>query len=157
MTNDVSNQILHELTRLNGQVSGIESQLKEVTGDVKSLKADVKDLKEDVAVLKEDVKVLKVDVTVLKEDVKVLKVDVDTLKADVKLLKETAATKKDIEEFPAVKSVIYDIGDKLTEVDSSIKRMELSQEKYENRLDLLSIRSLDQEAEIKSIKHLVKN
>ena len=150
MTNDVSNQILHELTKLNGQVSGIESQLKEVTGDVKSLKEDVKILKEDVTVLKEDVKVLKVDVTVLKEDV-------DTLKTDVKLLKETTATKKDIEEFPAVKSVIYDIGDKLTEVDSSIKRMELSQEKYENRLDLLSIRSLDQEAEIKSIKHLVRN
>lgn len=143
MTNDVSNQILHELTKLNGQVSGIESQLKEVTGDVKSLK--------------EDVKILKEDVTVLKEDVKVLKEDVDTLKTDVKLLKETTATKKDIEEFPAVKSVIYDIGDKLTEVDSSIKRMELSQEKYENRLDLLSIRSLDQEAEIKSIKHLVRN
>jgi hypothetical protein len=81
----------------------------------------------------------------MKQEVSEIKGDVGILKGDVGNLKETVATKKDVEEFPTVKSVIYDIGD-------TVDRIEAAQEKHERTLDLLARRSIDQEAEIKRIK-----
>jgi chromosome segregation ATPase len=122
MSETILNQILSELKNVNLRLDAIET-------DTKNLKTDVAVLKDDVAVLKGDVTVLKGDVAVLKDDVAVLKDDVAVLKTDNILLKQA-----------------------VLETNETVKRIEIVQEQQHRIIELLSARSIEQEATIKRIK-----
>jgi chromosome segregation ATPase len=100
------------------------AHMEQMKMDIAHLQGDVKQLKEDVALLKGDVAVLKEDVAVLKADVAVLKEDVAVLKEDVAVLK------RDV---------------------SSLKEGQARQDKI---LERLSIRSIEQEADIAELRRI---
>jgi chromosome segregation ATPase len=93
--------------------------------------AHMEQMKMDIAHLQGDVKQLKEDVAMLKEDVAVLKEDVAVLKEDVAMLKEDVAVlKRDV---------------------SSLKEGQARQDKI---LERLSVRSIEQEAEIVELRRM---
>lgn len=79
------------------------------------------------------------------EKVTNMEVEQQSMKKDISLIKETMATKEDVADMPAMKVATFEISD-------TVKRIEVTQEKHELTLDLLSRRSIDQEAALKRIK-----
>lgn len=87
----------------------------------------------EVQEIKSEIRGMKSEIQGMKSEIQGINSELQEVKRDVKILQETSATKKDMEEFPAVKSVIYDIGNTLTEVDSRMKNMELSLDTMQNK------------------------
>ncbi|MFK4996960.1 hypothetical protein ACI2OX_03575 [Bacillus sp. N9] len=71
--------------------------------------------------------------------------DMDTRMSGMETKMVDMTTKDDVADIPALKVAIYE------SLETS-KRIEATQEKHERTLDLLSRRSIDQEAELKRIK-----
>ncbi|WP_133243487.1 hypothetical protein [Pueribacillus theae] len=63
------------------------------------------------------------------------------LEEKVEVIKNTMATKDGVSNMPAMKLAVFEISD-------TVKRFENTQEKHERTLDVLSRRSIDQEANI---------
>ena len=81
-----------------------------------------------------------------KEDV----ADLPSMKADISSLKtDIPSMKKDIS---SLKSVMSSMKVATIEILDTVKRVETTQDRHERTLDLLSRRSIEQEAEIKRIK-----
>lgn len=114
---------------LQEELAPVHQRLTAIEGDMAVLKQDVAGLKQDVAGLKQDVSVLKQDVAGLKQDVSVLKQDVAGLKQDMAQVMQASL-----------------------ETNQIVTRMEATQEGHERILDLLSRRSIEQEANLKRIK-----
>lgn len=82
---------------------------------------------------------MKNNVTDLNNDIAEVKNDITDLNNDI------AEIKKQTEDIPAIKVAAL-------ETNEIVERIESAQESHEHTLDLLSRRSIDQEAELKRIK-----
>ena len=71
--------------------------------------------------------------------------ELKTLNERITNIESNMATKENVAELPYIKRAVGDTSD-------TVKRIETIQEKHERTLDLLSRRSIDQEAELKRIE-----
>lgn len=122
------------------------------------IKEDIQSLKTDIAALKTDVHELKVDVAVLKTDVEVLKTDMHKLKTDVQVLESgqgelhqlTRAIYDRQEETDArMESLTMDVH----KATGSVTSLKQGQERHEKILGSLALRSLEQETDLRELKH----
>lgn len=68
------------------------------------------------------------------------------------ILDELKELKSDVKEIRAVASDITLIRQAVLETNETVKRIESNQERQERILDILAVRSIEQEAEIKRLK-----
>lgn len=99
---------------------------------------ELKRVRENQIVMNQHISNIK-ETMATKEDV----ADIVTLKTDVSSMKEDISTLKT--DMTSMKVAIIEILD-------TVKRVEATQDRHERTLDLLSRRSIEQEAEIKRIK-----
>lgn len=78
-------------------------------------------------------------------ELKEVKSEQQAMRQDIYNIQKTMATKEDVADIPAIKVSIF-------ETSEIVKQIEATQVRHERTLDLLSRRSIDQEAEIKRIK-----
>lgn len=81
----------------------------------------------------------------MKSELKEVKSEQQATRQDISNIQKTMATKEDVADIPAIKVSIF-------ETSEIVKHIETTQVRHERTLDLLSRRSIDQEAEIKRIK-----
>lgn len=116
--------------QLNGEISGIKSDIADLKTDVAGLKTDVATLKTDVADLKTDVATLKADVTDLKDNQVKMQADISGLKEDVLRIEDTMHDK-----FGA----LFDARQAQLECNF---RVENTLTRIENKLDKAELRSI---------------
>ncbi|WNS45533.1 hypothetical protein [Paenibacillus sp. MMS20-IR301] len=114
--------IREELVPVNDRLERIEAEQTAQRQDVHELKQDVHELKQDVQELKQDVHELKQDVQELKQDVQVLQQDQGL-----------------------IKRAVLETNERLINVESLL-------ENQHRIIELLSVRSIEHEAQIKRIK-----
>jgi hypothetical protein len=73
---------------------------------------------------------------------------VSSFETEQRKMKEIMATKEDVADIPAIKTAVM-------ETSKAIKRLEATQEKHDRTLDLLSRRSIDQEADIAKLRQTI--
>lgn len=128
-------QVLDELKTMNGRITRLEENM--------ATKSDIQDLRIELRSEIQDVR------NELKSDIQDVKSNAnhrfDTLEMKMSLLEKKMATKDDVADIPAIKVAVF-------ETNGTVKRIEATQEHHERILDLLSRRSIEQEAELKRIK-----
>ncbi|MED4350885.1 hypothetical protein P9265_00865 [Schinkia azotoformans] len=81
----------------------------------------------------------------VQEEMKEIKKEMKEMNERIENVESTMATKKDVEAIPFIRQAVMDIDERTT-------RIEKTQEKHERTLDILSRRSIEQEAELRRIK-----
>lgn len=133
-------QILQELKILNGRFSNIESEIT-------TIKSDVATLKSQMANLEAQVTSLQTQVTNLNDRVTNLETQVHKLDDRVANIEANMATKADVADIPAIKLAVLEVSERLNEMISS-------QERQDRILESLSIRSIEQESELRALKRI---
>lgn len=132
----------------------IEKMLAQLIQMVGHNNAVTEELRQDVGVLKQDVNVLKQDVGVLKQDVGVLKQDTDGLKQDVGVLKQyVTGIKQHMASLEArMEKGFADIVGMVTVLGEKVDRIETTQVKHSDLLEVFAVRTTKHEAEILGLK-----
>src|SRR5690625_2313211 len=99
--------------------------LNKILDQLNCITEDQQEMKQEFASMKQEFAGMQKDITGMKQDI--------------------ADMKKHTEDIPSMKVAILDTNDR-------VKRIEATVEKHDLTLDLLSRRSIDQEAELKRIK-----
>jgi hypothetical protein len=81
----------------------------------------------------------------MKSDQQAMKSDIQFMRQDVNNVKINMATKEDVADIPAIRVAVLEAID-------TVNRIENTQVQHERILDLLSRRSIEQEAELRRIK-----
>lgn len=106
---------------------------------------ELAEIKNEQKLMRDEQLAMKEEQAEMKKEQKLMRDEQLSMKEEIFTIKETMATKEDVADIPAMKVAIFEIAD-------TVKRIESSQEKHERILDLLSRRSIEQEAELKRIK-----
>ncbi|MBP2664727.1 MAG: hypothetical protein H6Q71_2675 [Firmicutes bacterium] len=126
------------------QIEKMMAQLIQMVGHnnavTEELRQDVSGVKQDVAVLKQDVNGLKQDVVGLKQDVSGLKQDVVGLRQDI-----VALDAKMEKGFADIVTMVNVLGEK-------VDKIETTQAKHSDLLEVFAVRTTNQEAEILGLK-----
>jgi len=141
---DQIEKMMAQLIQMVGHNNAVTEELRQ---DVSGLKQDVAVLKQDVSGLKQDVAVLKQDVSGLKQDVVGLKQDVSGLKQDVVGLRQdiVALDAKMEKGFADIVTMVHVLGEK-------VDKIETTQSKHSDLLEVFAVRTTNQEAEILGLK-----
>jgi len=141
---DQIEKMMAQLIQMVGHNNAVTEELRQ---DVSGLKQDVAVLKQDVSGLKQDVAVLKQDVSGLRQDVVVLKQDVSGLKQDVAGLRQdiVALDAKMEKGFADIVIMVNVLGEK-------VDKIETTQAKHSDLLEVFAVRTTNQEAEILGLK-----
>lgn len=118
--------IREELTPINERLDRIEAEQQNMRTDIQRMKDDIQSLKEDMLGVKSNM----------------------STKDDLTRL----ATKEDVALLPSIQQAVSEAGKSLERLEDAQARMEGTLKGHEITLDLLSRRSIDQEAAIKRIK-----
>lgn len=132
MSDQILQQILVEL-------QGMRSNLNEVKVDVSGLKTDLSEVKADVSGLKADVSGLKSELSEVKADLAEVKADIISIKEDTKLI-------------PLIQQAVSEVNAEVIANRDTLHNIEETLRSHDVTLDILSRRSIDQEAALKRIK-----
>jgi predicted nucleic acid-binding Zn-ribbon protein len=119
---------------------GMEGLLQQILNELKSLNGRVSNIEAEVTSIKSDVSNLKSDVSNLKSQVTNIETRVTNIETNM-------ATKDDVADIPAIKQAVLEASEKINEVVNG-------QERQDKILESLSLRSLEQESELRALKRI---
>src|SRR5699024_1169633 len=135
----------------SSDLKGSQQDLKQ---DVQELKGSQQDMRQDVQELKGSQQDMKQDFQELKGSQQDLKQDLHGLKDNQQKMKQEFSSRFDTieQKLDGVQKQVAKNAEHIVVMRDNIGRMKVIQERQEKTIDLLSRRSIDQEAEIKQIK-----
>jgi hypothetical protein len=77
-----------------------------------------------------------------------------SLESDISTIKATMATKEDIALLPLIQQAVIETNRNVLESSATIERIEEGQVRHDRILESLSMRSLEQETELRELKRI---
>ncbi|MHA6534699.1 histidine kinase [Paenibacillus sp. BAC0078] len=132
----MSDQILQQIL---GELKSMRSDLSEVKVDLSGVRADVSGVKSELSEVKADVSGLKAEFSEMKADLAEVKADIISIKEDTKLI-------------PLIQQAVSEVNAEVIANRDTLHNIEETLRSHDVTLDILSRRSIDQEAALKRIK-----
>lgn len=157
----MSEQLLHQILQ---KLDHIEVEQASMKTDMQTMKTDMQTLKTDMQNMKTDMQNMKSDMRTMKSDIEIMKSDMGTVKSDILDLKESQGLMQI--QLNETNAIVRAIRDRQEETDAKLDALSMDvhklhgevasikegQERHEKILEKLSLRSIEQEADIRELK-----
>ncbi|OKP98248.1 histidine kinase [Paenibacillus sp. P46E] len=106
-------------------ITGVQSDLSDIKSEISDMKSEISDMKSEISDMKSEISDIKLDIASIKEDTKLI---------------------------PLIQQAVSEVNAEVIATRDTIERIEETLRGHDVTLDLLSRRSIDQEAALKRIK-----
>ena len=101
-----------------------------------------------------DISTMKTDILTMKTDILTMKTDILTMKTDISTIQENMATKVDIVLLPMIQQAVLDTNQNVLKASETLERVVEGTVRQGRILESLSMRSLEQETELRELKRV---
>lgn len=150
----MSEQLLHQILQ----------KLDHIEVDQASLKTDMQTMKSDMQTMKSGMQTMKSGMQTMRSDMEIMKSDMQIMKSDILDLKESQGLMQI--QLNETNAIVRAIRDRQEETDAKLDELSMDvhklhgeiasikedQERHEKILEKLSLRSIEQEADIRELK-----
>lgn len=143
MSEQLLHQILQKLDHIEVEQMSMKTEMQTMKTDMQTMKSDMQTMKSDIEIMKSDMGTVKSDILDLKESQGLMQIQLNETNAIVRAIRDRQ------EETDAKLDALSIDVHKLHGEIASIKE---DQERHEKILEKLSLRSIEQEADIRELK-----
>lgn len=150
----MSEQLLREILQ---KVSNIEIEQGTMRSDIQSMKSEMQTVKSDMQTIKSEMQTMKSEMQTMKSDMQTMKADIQSVKGTQELMQT---------QLDETNAIVRAIRDRQDETDAKLDALSMDvhklrgdfvllqegQERHEKVLEKLSLRSIEQEADISALR-----
>ncbi|MFZ3590945.1 hypothetical protein ACOI1C_17230, partial [Bacillus sp. DJP31] len=154
-------------------ISGMKQDISGMKQDINGMKQDINGMKQDISGMKQDISGMKQDISGMQQDISGMQQDISRMQNDIHMLdtrqfelNQMVSSIRDnqlaqreghdslVHDVAEMKGEIKSIDKKLENVSSTLDQLVESQERKDKILESLSLRSLEQETDIRELKRI---
>ncbi|OKP88591.1 histidine kinase [Paenibacillus helianthi] len=110
------------------------------------MKSEISDMKSEISDMKSEISDIKSEISDMKSEISDMKSEISDIKSEI------ASIKEDTKLIPLIQQAVSEVNAEVIATRDTIERIEETLRGHDVTLDLLSRRSIDQEAALKRIK-----